>query len=114
MLGEFFSSHANIGGAVVFNTRAYVISEFLKRNRIKGVKLIGFGTNARNVADLKDGYISFLIAERPEYQGFMSVKVILEFLLYNKVIEVYNYTPIDIIIKETVDFYPHTGLSFAF
>lgn len=114
MLGEFFSSHTNIGGAVVFNTRAYIISEYLKRNRIKGVKLIGFGTNARNVADLKDGYISFLIAERPEYQGFMSVKVILEFLLYNKVIEVYNYTPIDIIIKETVDFYPHTGLSFAF
>ncbi|WP_455593166.1 LacI family DNA-binding transcriptional regulator [Bacteroides sp.] len=114
MLTDFFRTHTNIGGAAVFNTRAYIISDFLKRNRIKGIKLIGFGTNARNVTDLKEGYISFLIAERPEYQGYMSVKTILESLLYNKTTEAYNYTPIDIIIKETVDFYPSTGLSFAF
>lgn len=104
MLTDFFRTHPNIGGAVVFNTCAYIISDFMKRNNIKNVKLIGFDINTRNVNALKEGYISHLIAERPEYQGYMAIKAILEYLIYNKKPEVYNYTPIDIIINETVDF----------
>ena len=57
------------------------------------------------MALLKEGYISCLIAERPEYQGYMGVRTLLEYLLYNKRSEVANYTPIDIIIPENVDFY---------
>ena len=82
-------------------------------NNIKNVKLIGFDINTRNVNALKEGYISHLIAERPEYQGYMAIKAILEYLIYNKKPEVYNYTPIDIIINETVDFYTTTNFAFA-
>ena len=53
------------------------------------------------------------MAERPEYQGYMAVKAVLEYLIYNKKPEVYNYTPIDIIINETVDFYTTTNFAFA-
>lgn len=113
MLTDFFRTHPNIGGAVVFNTCAYIISDFMKRNNIKNVKLIGFDINTRNVNALKEGYISHLIAERPEYQGYMAIKAILEYLIYNKKPEVYNYTPIDIIINETVDFYTTTNFAFA-
>ena len=112
-LTNFFRAHPNIGGAVVFNTCAYIISDFMKRNNIKNVKLIGFDINTRNVNALKEGYISYLMAERPEYQGYMAVKAVLEYLIYNKKPEVYNYTPIDIIINETVDFYTTTNFAFA-
>ena len=112
ILTDFFRTHPNIGGAVVFNTSAYIISDFMKRNNIRNVKLIGFDISTPNIKALKEGYISFLIAERPEHQGYMAAKAILEYFIYNKKPEVYNYTPIDIIISETVDFY--TTTSFAF
>jgi len=105
LLDQFFSDHAGIGGIAVFNTRAYVISEYLKLNKLDHIKLIGYGTDKRNIADLKEGYISFIISERPEYQGYKAIKSVLEYLLYNKTEQVENYTPIDILIKETIDFY---------
>ncbi|MDR1632972.1 MAG: substrate-binding domain-containing protein [Dysgonamonadaceae bacterium] len=105
LMEQFFAEHSNIGGAVVFDTRAYVIAEYLKTQNIPHIKLIGYGTDKQNITDLKEGYIDFLISERPEYQGYSSIKVILEYLLCNKTVNVENYTPIDILIKETVDFY---------
>ncbi len=104
-LDQFFGEHPNIGGAVVFNTRGYVISEYLKAREMKQIKLIGYGTEKKNIDDLKEGYISFIISERPYYQGYKSVRTMLEHLLYDKTVEVDNYTPIDILIKETADFY---------
>jgi LacI family transcriptional regulator len=104
-IDQFFREHTNIGGAVVFDTRAYIISDYLKVHNMGQVVLIGYGTDKRNIADLKDGYISFIISERPEYQGHKAIKTTLEYLLYNKACNVENYTPIDILIKETVDFY---------
>jgi len=106
MMDDFFNSHKNVGGAIVFDTRAHIISEYLKARNMKNLKLIGYGTDKKNIADLKEGYISFLISERPEYQGHIAVRTILEYLLHNKKIsKVENYTPIDILIKETIDFY---------
>jgi LacI family transcriptional regulator len=104
LFDSLFQEHQNIGGAVVFDTRAYLISEYLKECGM-GVKLIGYGTDKKNIADLKEGYISFLISERPEYQGYIAIRTILEHLLYNKSVEVEHYTPIDILMKETIDFY---------
>ncbi|MCD8165162.1 MAG: substrate-binding domain-containing protein, partial [Bacteroides sp.] len=79
LMNNFFRNHTNVGAAVVFNTRAYIISEYLKRHRIHDIRLVGFGTNAHNIHYLKEGYISYLIAERPEYQGYMAVKTVLEY-----------------------------------
>ncbi|PWG81459.1 LacI family DNA-binding transcriptional regulator [Pararcticibacter amylolyticus] len=105
LLDQFFREHTSIGGAAVFNTRAYVISEYLKQHHLQHIKLVGYGTDKRNIDGLKDGYISFIISERPEHQGYRAIKSILEYLLYNKTGQVENYTPIDILIKETADFY---------
>ncbi len=104
-LDKFFEENPNVGGAVVFNTRGYIISEYLRAHQLGRVKLIGYGTDKKNVEGLKDGYISFIISERPYYQGYRSIRTMLEYLLYDKSTEVDNYTPIDILIKETVDFY---------
>lgn len=105
LIDQLFQEHTNIGGAVVFDTRAYIVSDYLKERKMKHIKLIGYGTDKKNINDLKEGYISFVISERPEHQGYISVKTILEYLLYNKKVKVENYTPIDILVKETVDFY---------
>ena len=104
LLDEIFSNN-DIGAAAIFNSRAYIISSYLREKGIKDIKLVGFGANKNNITDLKDGYISFLIEERPEDQGYMSVKSIIEYIQYDKKPITTNYTPIDIIIKETADYY---------
>ena len=105
MMDRFFDENRNVGGAVVLNSRAYIVGGYLRDRKIGDVRLVGCGAIEPNVALLKEGYISCLIAERPEYQGYMGVRTLLEYLLYNKRSEVANYTPIDIIIPENVDFY---------
>lgn len=104
-LDHFFLEHKSIGGAVVFNTRGYIISEYLKEHKLDNIKLIGYGTDKRNIDGLKNGYFSFIISERPFYQGYKSVRTMLEYLLFNKTVKENTFTPIDILIKETVDFY---------
>ncbi len=104
-LDQFFAEHPNTGGAVVFNTRGYLICDYLKAHHINHIKLIGYGTDLKNIDGLKDGYYSFIISERPHFQGYRSVRTMLEYLLYDKKTKEENYTPIDIIIKETADFY---------
>lgn len=101
----FFEQNRNVGGVVVFNSRAYMISGYLRHAKRKDIALVGCGAIERNIADLKRGYISYLVAERPEKQGYLGFKTILEFLLFNKQPQVLNYTPIDILIKENVDYY---------
>ena len=105
LLDRLFDEHQNIGGAVVFDTKGFLIADYLKERHITDIKLIGFGTNKKNIDSLKDGSIDFLIAERPEYQGEAAMRTAIDYLLYNKVGDVENYTPIDILIKETIDFY---------
>ncbi|MCI6550091.1 MAG: LacI family transcriptional regulator [Prevotella sp.] len=114
LMDEFFAAHANIGGAVVFNSKAYLLAEYFKKRNIRHVKLVGFGVNAPNTQFLKEGLISFLIEERPKYQGYMAVKSLIEFLFFGIRPHILNYTPIDIIIKETVDFYRTPSLAFVF
>lgn len=105
LIDAFIQKHPNVGGAVVFNSRAYIIADYLENNNISNFKLIGYGTNKKNIMHLKNDHITFIISERPEYQGYKSLKTTLDYLLYNKTYEVWNYTPIDILTKETIDFY---------
>lgn len=104
-LDELFAQHPAIGGIVVFNSRAYVISDYLRRRRLRGIELVGYGIIERNIADLRDGYISFLLSERPDKQGYLAVRAILEYVLYGKRGERINYTPVDILVKENIDYY---------
>lgn len=105
LLDRLFDECHSIGGAAVFDTKGYLIAEYFKERNITNIKLIGFGTNKKNVDCLKSGSIDFLIAERPEYQGEAAMRAAIDYLLYNETGNVENYTPIDILIKETVDFY---------
>jgi LacI family transcriptional regulator len=58
-----------------------------------------------NIKALKNEYIDFLIGQNPERQGFMAMKTLIEFLIYRNPIQVENYMPLDILTKETIDYY---------
>lgn len=105
LLDHLFDKCHNIGGAAVCDTKGYLIADYFNEHNITNIKLIGFGTNKKNVDCLKSDNINFLIAERPEYQGEAAMRAAIDHLLYNEIKNIENYTPIDILIKETVDFY---------
>ena len=103
-LDEAFSRSKDIGGIVVFNSRAYMVAEYLKHKKLSGVRLVGYGLIEKNIAYLKEEYITYLLSEHPDVQGYSAVKAALEYLIYGKQGRVLNYTPVDILIKENVDY----------
>lgn len=103
-LDEAFSRSKDIGGIVVFNSRAYMVAEYLKHKKLSGVRLVGYGLIEKNIAYLKEEYITYLLSEHPDVQGYSAVKAALEYLIYGKQGRVLNHTPVDILIKENVDY----------
>jgi LacI family transcriptional regulator len=96
---------SNVDGIFIPNSRAYAISEFLEARTISNIRLIGYDLIERNLHYLEKGIISFLIGQKPEEQGYKSVISLFNFLFSGKQIEKINYSPIDIIMKENLDYY---------
>ena len=104
-LSHFFKSNENIPGIVVMNSRGNFIANYLSRHNITGVKMICMDLTSPNIEALKKDQIDFLIGQGPEYQGFFAMKTLLEFLVFKHPVHVQNYVQLDILTKETIDYY---------
>lgn len=105
--GFLASSEGHIGG-IVLNSRIYELISFLDKVETplkRNVRLIGHDAIERNVKALKEGKISFILSQRPELQGYDAVKALSNYFLFREVPEKTNYMPIDILIKENIDYY---------
>jgi LacI family transcriptional regulator len=103
MMREFFTAHPNVKGVIVLNSRGNVVANFLEQNNINDIKLVGVDLTKPNIAALKNGRISFLIDQNPDYQGYIAMKTLLEFLILQARPKVENYMPLNIVTKETID-----------
>ena len=104
-LSHFFKNHQNVPGIVVMNSRGSIISDYLYNNNIDKVKMICMDLTVPNIAAVKKGQIDLLIGQGPEYQGFSAMKTLLEYLIFKNPVTVQNFVQLDIITKETVDYY---------
>ena len=95
----------NIKGIFVTNSKVYIVGKLLKDNGITNVKLIGHDLVKENVHLLKEGIVDFLICQRPEEQGYNSIRKLFRHVIQKENIAKENYTSIDIITKENVNFY---------
>ncbi|MDR0668209.1 MAG: LacI family transcriptional regulator [Prevotellaceae bacterium] len=94
-----------VSGAVIFSSKVYRLVDDLVKLKLKGVRVIGYDELPQNVAALKTGHVSYLIAQRPEMQGYLVVKDLLKQLVYKQPTHRTNYVPVDILTKEIVDEY---------
>lgn len=94
---EMFSG---INSVFVPNSRAYIVAEFLEKNNIKGVRIIGFDLLKENIDYLNKGVIDFLINQRPEEQGYMGISYLYKKLVLQEETEKIHYIPLEIILKE--------------
>ncbi|WP_455585068.1 LacI family DNA-binding transcriptional regulator [Bacteroides sp.] len=105
ILDTFFQEHpkATLGG--VFNSRVYQVGYYLQKNSKSMEGLIGYDLLRDNVELLKSGEVTYLIGQRPGLQGYCGVKALCDYIVFKKSIEPLKYMPIDILIKENIDFY---------
>ena len=105
MLDEFFVKHPTVKNGITFNSKAYIIGEYLLKKHKQDFNLMGYDLLQRNVDCLKQGSIFFLIAQQPTLQGFDGIRALCEHLILKKEIAREHFMPIDLLTKENIEFY---------
>ena len=105
MLDDFFAAHPTLKNGITFNSKAYIIGEYLQTKQMTDFNLVGYDLLQRNVECLRQGSISFLIAQQPTLQGFDGIKTLCDHLILKKEVTHINFMPIDLLTKENIDFY---------
>ena len=104
-LTKIFADNPDIEGVFVTNARAHQVARFICQNNYPELFLGGYDLVGKNIKYLNKGAIDFLICQRPEDQGYKSLMVMFNFLLSKMPVKRINYSPIDIVFKENVDYY---------
>ena len=105
ILEKFFSEHPEVHHCITFNSKAHIVGKFLLKTRRKNVQIMGYDVVHKNADCLRDGSISFLIAQHAYQQGYFSVDSLFRALVLKKKVEPVNYMPIDLLTRENIDFY---------
>ena len=71
---------------------------------------MGYDMVAKNAECLRQGSISFIIAQHGYQQGFCCVDTLFKAVVLRKKVRPINYMPIELLTKENVDFYRRTQL----
>lgn len=82
------------------NSRSYIVAEFLSKNNLKNIVLVGYDLLEENVKYLKEGVINFLINQKPEQQGYLGVEYLYKKIILKENVQNTHYMPLEIIIKE--------------
>ena len=105
VMRDAFAEHTNIKAAITFNSKVYRLARHLETLNRPEVRLIGYDLLEQNVAYLKQGMISYLIAQRPDKQAYLSVRDMCRELVFKQKVSKINYVPIDILMKENIEYY---------
>lgn len=105
VLDEYFNHHPSVNCGITFNSKVYIIGEYLQSKNVREFSLMGYDLLERNVVCLKKGWVSTLIAQQPEIQGYNGIKALCAQLILKQSIEQINYMPIDLLTAENIDFY---------
>jgi LacI family transcriptional regulator len=103
-MGEYYSKNPGIKGVFVTNSKASLLSQFHRENQLK-IRLVGFDLVDGNIEHLKNGGIDYIISQSPVQQGKRAVRTLFDFFVYEKTPEKIQHVPLDVIIRENVDFY---------
>jgi ABC-type sugar transport system, periplasmic component len=84
-----------------------MIADYLEKKEMNDMHLLGFDLLDPNVKALKRGTVSYLIAQRPEMQGYRALRALADYLVFKTEVPMLNYMPMDILTDENIDFYLH-------
>ncbi|TDN98241.1 LacI family transcriptional regulator [Sunxiuqinia elliptica] len=102
---EELKNSPQVGGIFVTNSQVYKVAEYLESKGMPDIRLIGYDLIPANADFVRKDLIDFLICQRPEEQGYQAVSTLFQHLVLKKEVASENYTSIDILTKENLDFY---------
>lgn len=105
LLEHFFKDHPQVHHGITFNSKAHIVGQYLLRSNRRNVQVMGYDVVAKNAECVRQGSISFLIAQHGYMQGFNSVSTLFNAVVLKKKVEPVNYMPIELLSKENIDFY---------
>lgn len=92
-------------GIFVTNSRVHLAAAALEKAGFDHIRLIGHDLLKNNADYLRHGQVDFLICQKPEEQGYNALDTLFRHVVQKMPVKSHNYTPIDIIVKENIDFY---------
>lgn len=102
---DLLKSDPGIKGIFVTNSQVYYLARLINETRFSDIRVIGHDLINENIDFLKKGIIDFLICQRPEEQGYRAITTLFESLVLKKEVNNENFTSIDIITKENLEYY---------
>lgn len=102
---EQIQSNTNIKGIFVTNSQVYYLGRILEQINRQDIRVIGHDLIRENIEFLNKGVVDFLICQRPEEQGYRAIQTLFDHLVLRKEVNSENYTSIDIITKENLEYY---------
>ncbi len=105
VLEKFFTEHPHVHHCITFNSRAYIVGDFLQRSNRRNVQIMGYDMVPRNAECVRQGSISFLIAQHGYMQGYACIETLFNAIVLKKEVDPVNYMPIELLTKENIDFY---------
>lgn len=95
----------NIKGVFVTNSKVFYVGRLIEKFGLYDLKVIGHDLLKENIEYLKKDIVHFLICQRPEEQGYNAINKLFRHVVQKRIIATENYTSIDIVTKENVDYY---------
>lgn len=102
---EVKSNHPNMKGIFFTNSRAYRIVKYFSKKDIDKYDVVGFDMIEPNIMYLKEDKIDFIINQNPILQGYTGIMNFVNHFVLKKEVKKIQYLPLDIVLKENVDFY---------
>ena len=110
MLENFFSTQPQIHHCITLTSKAHIVGDFLLKTNRRNVQIMGYDMVEKNARCLREGSISFLIAQHAYMQGYSCIDTLFQAIVLKKKVNPVNYMPIELLMKENVDFYRRTQL----
>jgi LacI family transcriptional regulator len=92
-------------GIFVTNSRAYKLIAADVDDLLRKIKIVGFDLVAPNLRYLFENKIQFLINQNAWHQGYLGILAIVNKLILKKDIGANMFLPLDIVVRENVDYY---------
>ena len=110
ILETFFTKHPHVHHCITFNSKAHLVGEFLLRTNRRNVQIMGYDMVPNNAECVRQGSISFLIAQHAYMQGYACVETLFRAIVLRQEVTPVNYMPIELLTRENIDFYRRTNI----
>lgn len=104
-VSQQFKKYPRLNGFFVTNSRAYKLVGALDALSQNRVKVVGFDLIEPNLKYLEENKIQFLINQNAWHQGYLGIITLVNHLILQKGIPPLQHLPLDIIVRENVEYY---------